>query len=233
MKSIKIMFCLLLLLPSFSFAEEPTGRITVTGTSELTIAPQYSIIFAELKTVHTEIDASYQDLHTTLTDIISNLKKLGLTDKDITKSTIRQGSEFTWRNNSRVQTGFYSSSSLQIRINDISTIHLIYRHLSKYKSLKINGTKYGRHDTETLRNKELQKALLQAHSKAQLMAATLGLNVDRVINIIESGAQPGVPRPMLRSNSAPENSGGTFGSVTITAQVVVEFAIVKAANPDK
>ncbi len=220
------MLLCLLILASPAVGGEVARTIAVTGSSEVTLEPQYSTIHAELKYVHPEIITSYQNLQQTLSDIVNALQQLGITDKEITKSIIRQGSEYTWRNNSRIHTGFYASCSMQIRVNDIKNIHLVYNQLSKYNALAITSTGYGRNDTEKIRNRELTKALLVAREKAALMAAGLGVTIGRVLKITEAGLQPG-PHPvaLMRGDAAPKKAGGTFGSVTISARVVVEFAL--------
>ncbi len=224
MRIFKILICLLIFSPP-AFAGDAGGKISVTGNSKITLEAQYSIIRAELRYVHGEIDTSYQNLQHTLAEIINHLKQLGLTDKEITKSIIRQGSEYAWKNNSRVHKGFYSSCNMQIRVNDIANIHQVYNQLSKYNLLSINGTEYGRNDTESLRNNEYKKALLAARKKAELMAATLGVQTGEVINILESGAQSIAPVALLRADAAPAQPGGTFGSVTVSAHVMVEFEL--------
>ncbi len=199
--------------------------ITVSGHSTITLEAQYSIIHADLKYVHDEIDTSYTNLQQILIDVIKNLKKLGLTDKDITKSIIRQGSEHSWKNNSRIHTGFYSSTSLQFRVNDISSLHRIYRELAKFNLLSITTTEYGRNDVEELQNIEFTKALQKARKKATLMAASLDAKRGPVIKITESTLSPGSPMVLMRSDAAPQKAGGTFGSVEISAMVLVNFAL--------
>ncbi len=225
MRIVRVLVCLLV-LASPAFGNDLERKITVTGSSEITLDPQYSIIHTELRYVHPEITTSYQNLQQTLSEIIKALSKLGITDKEITKSIIRQGSEYTWRNNARAHAGFYSSCSMQIRVNKIEKIHLVYNHLSKYNSLSITSTGYGRNDTDNLRNQELTKALYAARTKAELMVQGLGVTVGDILTITESGQRSGPPPvALMRGDAAPQKPGGTFGSVTIAALVVVEFTL--------
>ncbi len=227
MKTIYTLLCLLLFI-SPAFGGETARSIRVGGNSEITLEPQYSIIYTDLKFLHPEISTSYQNLQQTLSDIINELKTLGIVDKEITKSIIRQGTEYTWRNNSRIHAGFYASCSMQIRVNDIANIHLVYNKLSQFKALAITGTGYGRNDIEEVRILEFKKALLVARKKAELMAKELGVSIGAVLQISETEFSR-TPSPLMRMHSdtaaAPERTGGTFGSVTISAHVGVEFAL--------
>lgn len=207
-------------------AEYKPGTIGVNGHSEIILEPQYCIILTEVRTVNANIETSFQNLQTSLGEIIGHLKQMGLTDKDITKSIIRQGSEYSWENNSRRHRGFYSSCNMEIRINTISNMHRVYSLLAKYNLVSINGTRYGRDDEKEHHSKEMKKALQTARNKANNMANTMGVTLGRVLSISETGVSGGGPVAFMRADEAPKmRTGGTFGSVTISANVHVVFAI--------
>ena len=226
MKALKILF-LLLTIASLAYADDNIRKICVTGRSQVTLQPQYSIIHTELKFVNKEMNKCYNELQQTLSTVIENLRKIGLSDKEITKSIVMQGSEYTWQNASKVHVGYYSTCSMQLRINDMKQIHLIYNELSKYDSLTINRTEYGRNDEFEERNAEFQKALLAAKEKAVLMAGVLNAEVGPVFRIQEMSYQDVVTRNLYenRAGAGIETSGGRFGSVDVIATVSVEFEL--------
>jgi uncharacterized protein len=209
-------------------ANESARTISVNSSSEITLEPQYSIILCEVRTVKAEIETSYNALQNSLTDIINTLKRVGLEDKNITKSIIRQGSEFNWEDNVRRHKGYYSSCNMEIRINDISTIPKVYSLLAQHNVLSITGNRYGRNDDKEKYNEEIKKALIDARKKASLMSHALGVSTGRVISITEAGSNynPPIDSMMREADAAPNIAqGGTFGSVTIRAKVQVVFEI--------
>ncbi len=224
MKALKIVL-FLLVISNLAYADDDMSKISVTGKSKVTLEAEYSIIHAEIKVVKKEMDKSYKGLQQTLSTVIENIKKIGLSDKEITKSIIRQGSEYTWKNNSREHLGYYSTSNMQLRINDLNKLHLIYNELSKYDSLTIHWTEYGRNDEFKKRNAEFKKALLSAKEKALLMAKCLDAEVGPVFRIQEMSSQNIMTRNLYENQATTARSGGTFGSVDIVATVLVEFEL--------
>ena len=224
MKPLKLLL-FICLLPNLVYANDELRKVSVTGKSEITLDAQYSIINFELKFVRKDIDQSYQGLQQTLATVVGNLKKIGLSDKEITKSIIRQGSEYSWQNNSRVHIGYYSSSSVRLRVNDIDKIHVVYNELSKYDSLTIHSTEYGRNDEFERRNEEFRKALLAAKEKAEFMAGTLNASVGPVIRIQEESVGNFFTGSVYRNQAESDQVGGTFGAVAITATVKVDFEL--------
>jgi len=228
MKALKILF-FLLAISNFANADDNISKICVTGRSEATLPAQYSIIYTELKYVNKEMAKGYEELHQALSTVIDNLKKIGLSDKEITKSIVMQGSEKTWKSGSTVHEGYYSSCRMQLRINDMNQLPSIYNELAKYDHLTIQRTEYGRNDEFEKRNAEFQKALLAAKEKAKLMAKVLNAEMGPVFRIQEMSFQDVVTRNSYnnRGGAGFETTGGTFGSVDIVATVSVEFELKK------
>jgi uncharacterized protein YggE len=226
MKLLRYVFCLLV-ISNFSYADDDIRRISVTGKSTITLEAQYSIIHTSVKRVSPGIDQSYKDLNQTLFVLFEKLKGVGLSDKDIVKSIITQGSEFRWERNSKKHIGYYSSSNVQLRVNDLSLLPRIYSELSKHNSVTINSTEYGRNDEFEIRNKEFKKALVAAKAKAETMAETLDVKVGPVLQISEMGSGGIIKREAYANvaRMAPRETGGTFGSVKISAMVAVEFEL--------
>lgn len=226
MKKLSFIFCLLV-VATFAYAEGDVRKIVVTGKSTATLEAQYSIIHISVKRVNPEMDRSYRDLNQTLSVIIDKLKSIGLSDKEITKSIITQGSEYSWERNSRKHIGYYSSSNLQLRVNNLGSLPAIYNELSKHNSITIQSTEYGRNDEFKKRDEEFKKALIAAKSKAQTMAKTLEVKLGPVLRIEEIGSR-GVITKAAYANVARapiRETGGTFGSVEIRAMVAVEFEL--------
>ncbi len=224
MKLVRILF-FLIILSNICYAHDNIRKIHTTGTSKIRVQAQYSIIYTELKFITKQMDTSYNQLNESLFKVIKNLKKIGLTDKEITKSIIRQGAEYKWQNNTKILSGYFSSCTMQLKINDINKLYPVYKELANYNELTIQGTEYGRNDEFKLRNNELKKALYNARKKAELMANTLNEEVGQVLIIRESGSENYNPKNMYLKSETSGKTGGTFGMIDIFASVSVEFEL--------
>jgi uncharacterized protein YggE len=226
MSILRYVVCLLL-ISNLAYAGDEIRRVSVTGKPTITLEAPYSIIHTSVKRVSPEIDKSHKDLNQTLFMLFEKLKGIGLSDKEIVKSIISQGSEFRWERNTKKLIGYYSSSNVQLRVNNLSLLPRIYSELSKHNSVTINSTEYGRNDEFEKRNEEFKKALVAAKTKAHTMAETLDVKVGPVIRIEEIGSGGTAPRQAYANVArAPiRETGGSFGSVKISAMVAVEFEL--------
>jgi uncharacterized protein YggE len=125
--------------------------------------------------------------------------------------------------------GYFSSCSLQIRVDSIKSIYRIHNELSLYPILTIGHTEYGRKDESLLRTTALQEALRTARGKALAMAQAVDAELGPVLNIREAGASFPVPvgrqEAAFMSKAADLGDMTTTGSITITGEVAVDFEL--------
>ncbi len=223
----KVLSALLILfaLGGTAFAEDNRRSISVSGKSEISLEAQYAKIRIQIKHVRGTMDEGYRETKETLAAVIDKLKQFGITDQEIIKSSLTQGEEFDWINSLRKHSGYFSAYHIELRVNDLSKLPLIFEELSKQNSLSILSTEYGRNDAFETRNKEFTKALQAAKKKAALMAKSLDADIGPVISINE--ISPSDVRTLnTYSNDISDGSrGGTLGMVNISAAVTVEFAL--------
>ena len=225
MKLLKFIF-FFIILSGIAYAGEDPRKIHVTGKSKISLPAQRSTIHADLKVVKKKMGESHARLSLLLSELIGNLKKIGLTDKEIIKSIIRQGPEHRWENNSKIHVGYFSSCSMRLRVNDVKRLHPVYKELSGYDGLTIRGTEYGINNEAEARNDELVKALHIARKKAALMASVLGAKIGRVLSVRESSPINHRPvRVYASAEKAGGGIGGAFGMVEISASVSAEFEL--------
>jgi uncharacterized protein YggE len=117
---------------------------------------------------------------------------------------------------------------LSIKIARINDTYRVHAQLAGFQDLMIVATEYGRNDESQMQTTALQQALQDARAKAQAMTATLGAELGEVRHIREAETSPF--RPMQREvqlAAAPADPGEvtTTGAVTVTGNVMVEFAL--------
>ncbi|SHO51665.1 SIMPL domain-containing protein [Desulfopila aestuarii] len=219
---------LLLLLPLNSFSKGDSRTILVNGTATITAKAELATIQTQLKVISPTVEESYAAVTQTLTDIAKAVQPLGIEKENLITSTIIQGTEYGWQNNTRTILGYYSACTLGIKIPQISDTFRVHAKLASFQNLMIGETEYGRNDEPQMRITALQQALQDAKAKAQAMAETLGTKLGEVHHIQEAEAMPF--RPMSREvqlAAAPVDPGDvtTTGTISITGNVSVEFAL--------
>jgi uncharacterized protein YggE len=205
-------------------AQDNVRKISVTGKSTITLDAQYSKISIRVKETDKTMASSHMKLNDTFDQLAKALIDLGIAEDNIKKSIIDQGAEYKWQNNERIFTGYFSSCDIIFNVNDLTTLPAVYQTLANYEQINILGSEYKRNDDFEKRKIEFKKALVAAKEKAAYMAALMDCKLGKVKEITEISSQnyftENVYSNTMRSEQTPDIS---FGSVTITAAVHVEF----------
>ncbi len=223
-----LLFTILLLLPQTAFSEEQARTISVNGTAEITAKAEHAIVHAQLKAVSPSVEESYGTVSRLLTEVASALEPFGVAKEHLIASAITQGTEYDWSGNTRTVKGYYSTCSLQIKIDAIQDTYRIHQALAGFQHLSVSYTEYGRNDETQLKASALQQALQAAQTKAQAMAETMGASLGQVLHIRESdGPHMPVPRMEARLAAAADSPAdvATTGFITVTGSVAVDFAL--------
>lgn len=220
---------LLALIASPGAIEAKSKRtVMVSGKSELTIEAQSAVINIQVRTESKSLAQSHELLVNALDKMTQDLVSEGMEREDVKRALIDQGDVFKWIKNTQVHDGYYSSSSVELHIDSIKKIAGIYKALSKHKAVSIWNTLFERNDEYELRTAEYKKALLIAKEKAAMMAETLGARLGKVHSINEISTQGGFFEQKLLTNRAAEAPAApvaSYGSITISAAVIVEFEL--------
>jgi uncharacterized protein YggE len=210
-------------------ASKDIRTITVSGKAEKTLEAHRATIRLSIKHMKPEMNQSHVALMETLSRLTRELKAVGLENKEITKSLVLQGAEYSWEKNSHVLKGYYSECYMDVTVNDIKKMPDVYRVLADHKTVTIQNTDFERNDEFEVRKAEFEKALLAAKKKAEFMAQTLGAKIGKVHSIQEVGAdnwfeaKPYEANVMEKREFNADQTG--YGTIKITARVMVEFEL--------
>lgn len=231
-KSTLMIVVLLMLLPFAAFAAGEASnvrKVSVAGKAENTLEAHNATIRLTIRHVKPEMSQSHTALTETLSRMTKDLKSAGLADKDIKRSLVLQGADYSWEKDSRVLKGYYSECYVEVSVNDIKKMSDVYRVLAGYKAITIESTEFERDDEFDVRKAAYEKALLAAKKKAEFMAQTLGARLGRVHSIAEDSSDGwyGVHAYAANVSDKGEVSGSqaAYGTVKITARVMVEFEL--------
>lgn len=228
---------LLVLLPCQLFAADNTRKISVTGKSETVVPAQYAVIKLNIKYIRKEMNQSHAELLKSMTKLSAALINIGLAEKDLKRSLILQGPEYSWVKDSEVLKGYYSQCQIDLHVNDIGKMPLVYKELANFKNISIQDTDFKRNDEFDIRRAEYEKALQAAKKKAEYMTQALQTKVGKVHSINEFSFEDGplnYPaseavaaniRTKDKALSSRSEANAEYGSIKITALVAVEFEL--------
>jgi uncharacterized protein YggE len=121
-------------------------------------------------------------------------------------------------------TGYRATSSLTVRVSDISRVGEVLDGAVAAGANQVLGIQFGLADPDSLRTDALRDAVQDARNKAQAIASPLGLRVGEVINVQEVG---GPVQGRMDTAFAPAAASTPIepGQLQFRAQVEVTFDV--------
>jgi len=218
----------LLVLPSALIAEPdanaPLRKVTVIGTAIIKVVPdqmEWSVVvtandgtLAKAKARH---DAS-------LAEALKFLKELGGAITDLQTGGI-QFAKRTYFDKDNPAKPFDCTTQITFTLVDFNQYGPIADALSKIDGAEVQGVDYTYSKEAETRHAALQRALQDAHEKANDLAVTAGCYIDRPLLIEE--VEGGFVRPEMFNARMVAAPGGTpqavAGQIEITARLNVTY----------
>ena len=225
-----ITFVLILNLPVWADAQKP--HVTAYGTGTIEVIPDEMFWALKVTNKGPGIKKIAEHHSKIVLSILSFLGETGVAKDDTQTSRMQFGENWEHTGGRRVQNGFFASSQITFKLTDFTKYQHLWTGLSKIKDMSIQNIGYGYSRRIEAENKARIKALLAAREKADVMAKTLGVDLDNplVIEEDQSLKKPWRSKMLMESNagsgSVSQNSGGfALGKILINSNVKVVYLI--------
>ena len=167
-------------------------------------------------------------------EAMNAVRALGVDERKMRLETLRlqPAREYDPQTRRYNEVGFEATRQVVVEVEDLEMLPALVTEVVQKGANRLNGIAYELKDRTAARNDALQKAMVDAREKAQLMAATLGEEVGRVLTIGEQSFS--APQPVLRmaqaelavsKSAAPEPDAYAAGEIEVHAVVQVVFAL--------
>lgn len=214
-----------------------TSGIVVTGSGEVKVKPDVAYISIGVETFDTDANKAQQANAKQMEKIMEAMKKQGITDKEMkttqyniykTYKPVTDKVTFTANMDDKRVEGYICNNMLEITINDITTTGTIIDAASKAGANNVRNIRFGIKDNEKYYTEALKKAVTNAKGKANAIASSVGVSIDKPFKIVENsgGYSPYLYRDVMMSAKADMSSYNTpveAGELTISANVNVEY----------
>jgi uncharacterized protein YggE len=222
--------------PALAHDDSVIPRIMVSGQGSANVAPDMAVlsltVTREAGTAREALDANSAAMN----DVLKAMKAEGIERRDLQTSGFSiqprysrpVASQSGQREPPRI-VGYTVRNSLTVRIRDIDALGAI---LDKSVTLGVNeggNIMFTNADPSAVIEQARVKAVHQALSKANTLAAASGVEIGRILEISE---QSGMPRPMpmaraemsmaMAADSVPVAAGENTYKVTVSVSVAIE-----------
>lgn len=142
-----------------------------------------------------------------MNDIIAELKKLNIDEKDIKTSGYNLNPVYNWTNDKGQQLiGYEVAQNVSLKIRDLSKIGDVIAKTTEKGANQIGSINFTIDDEYELKNQARELAIEKAKEKAMMIAEQSGMKLGEVKSVYESSVP--VATPMYYSNAKMESSAG-------------------------
>lgn len=235
LKQIIMGTCAFALLSAFSGAaaaqepRDPRPSIRAMAEATVKVAPDQAQIDIGVITQAQTAQAAAQQNAQKLDTVINALRRA--LDKTAEIKTVGYSLSPNYRypatGGQPTITGYTASNVVQVKLDDLKQIGSLIDIAAQTGSNTIQGLRFMLKDEQAARAEALQQAARKARAKADALAAALGLKLQRVLHVDESGA---TPQPIIYARAGMaeygKNSAPTpVESGTIDVQAVVTLTV--------
>jgi len=204
--------------------------ITVTGTSEINIAPDEVILNLGVVSRDKDLATAKAQHDTRVKKIIADARGAGVEAKDIQTNALRMTADYSEEKVPRFL-GYEVTQSVELTLKDLNKYETLTSKLLEDGVNRIDSVNFEVADTRKLKDEARLKAIRAAREKATAMAAELGQTIGKPWTIVENAANANYYLANANasfgyySGRASEETTVAPGEVTIRASVNVSFEL--------
>lgn len=227
-----VLLAMLLCLGMSSVAMAAPGPgpavISVSGQGRADVAPDMAVVNIGIVTTGKTAQLAQAENAKIASDVTAALGQLGIFSKDIqthyTMSPVYEKGDY------RKAAGYRASNTVTVNVNDVAKTGQVIDTALKSGATDVNGISFGLKDARSVRNTALQMAVQDARSKADAIAAALGVKIVGIQNVKEDGgnfARYEVANARLAKldGAAMADTPVSTGTVEVNADVHIDFQI--------
>jgi uncharacterized protein YggE len=215
-----------------------TDLFSSSGEGKVTAVPDEATVDVGVTAQSTTVTDAKNKVNQAANKIIADLKKLGLADKDIQTTDYSINPNYSQQNGivmpmlpqgeQQTITGYTVTQNLEVQVQPIDKTNQVVDLATKDGANLVGGVNFTFSDqlSKSLEQQATQQAVDNAKAKAQDLAKAAGINLGKIVNVVENSNQP---QPLMMTTntaaktdqSAPTNI--TPGENTVTVDVVLYY----------
>lgn len=202
--------------------------ISVSGHGKADVSPDMATVSIGIVTTGKTAQLAQAENARVASDVTAVLGQLGIFSKDI--QTHYTMSPVYERGDYRKAVGYRASNTVTVTVHDVAKAGQVIDAALRSGATDVNGLSFGLKDARSVRDNALQMAVQDARSKADAIAAALGVKIVGIQNVKEDGgnfARYEVANARLAKldGAAMADTPVNAGTVEVNAEVHIDFQI--------
>lgn len=182
MKKVIILAILLLSLPSLAQQETRRSTVNVTGEGMVKVVPDEVVIKSRIEHEGDSAADVKRQNDEVVNNVIKYLEAQGVDSKDINTDYVNLNKRYDYNDKTY---SYVANQAISIKLTDITRYEKIMKGLLENGLNRIDGIQFNSSQMEKFEQEARKKAVLDAKSKASQLAAPLGQEIGKALNISE------------------------------------------------
>jgi uncharacterized protein YggE len=209
---------------------EPIERaIVVHGEATVRRVPDLAVVSLTVSVRGKQPAPARDEANRRASAIFGHLRELGLPEADVQAPSLVVHPTYDYGRGGPKVTGYEASRPMTVRIRDVELLGPVLDALVEDRATQVHGTTMELAEPEATTREALSVAVGVARSRAEALAAAVGVSLGGPLRVEEGESMSGPIRPMgmMRMAAAQEAAPTEVaaGEIEITANVRVWFAI--------
>jgi uncharacterized protein YggE len=181
-----------------------TDIFTTTGEGKVTAPPDIAIVNLGITVSQEKVLACQDQANKTINKIQEDIKKLGISEKDIKTTTYTLNPTYDWTSGKGRITGYEITINLEVKVRDFDKINSVIDTATADGANLLGNLQFSIDDPrlKELQGQAREEAIKEAKEKAESLARAGGIKLGRILNIQENVVSPWIPRPYMAKELA-------------------------------
>lgn len=191
-----------------SITTNKQNLFSVSGTGKVSAVPNTAQISIGVTKSAPTVESAQQQSNTITNQIITDLKNLGIEEKNITTSNYSVSPNYDYSGGRQTMNGYTVTQNLEIKISPIERANSAIDIATRNGANVIGGVQFVLDDKtkRELLRKAREEAVNEAKEKAKELSSITGIRLGKIIDVQENTSEPG--RMMQLSADLKAGGGG-------------------------
>ena len=211
-------------------AETPTAvsSIRVTGASIVTANPDRARVDVGVVTQAPQSQVAVSQNARTFNAVMTSLHKtFAAADIKTLTYTLTPDYQYHASGGAPTITGYTASNVARVTIDDLVKIGDVIDVATKAGANRVPNIQFTLRDEQAARSQAVREAAVKARAEADILAAALGLKVNRILTVEEGGPVAVPVREVMLARSEPMSAATAIqpGSIEVSANVTLTVEV--------
>ncbi len=190
-----------------------SAELAVVGEGKVEVSPDMAYVDVGV-TVNSQptVEVAQNKLKETNNNIIEELKKIGIDEKNIKTINYSVYPNYSYENNKSTIAGYDGTAKVSVKTKDINKVGEIIETATNAGANQVNNTRMVVEAPEKYREEAREKAIQNAKDQASKLAKSLNIKLGRVTNMVESAGGGG---QLFQGGFVAHETGGGGGGPTL------------------